>query len=125
MQGTQSWTSASRNVAFERQLAKALEGEVCFDHFTRGRYATDASIYQIVPQGVAFPASEADVAAALQVAGEHGVAVIARGGGTSQNGQPIGDGSAPDCNRPVRRARRPSSGRSRSARRFPCAVHVA
>jgi FAD/FMN-containing dehydrogenase/Fe-S oxidoreductase len=86
-------------VAFERQLGRALDGEVHFDHFTRGRYASDASIYQIVPQGVAFPKSEGDVAAALQIAGEHDVPVIARGGGTSQNGQPIGDGLILDMSR--------------------------
>jgi FAD/FMN-containing dehydrogenase/Fe-S oxidoreductase len=89
----------SRNLGFERRLSQALEGEVRFDAFTRGRYATDASIYQILPQGVAFPKSEADIAAALQIAAEHGVAVIARGGGTSQNGQPIGDGLVLDLSR--------------------------
>jgi len=91
--------SHSRNLGFERRLAKALEGEVRFDAFTRGRYATDASIYQILPQGVAFPKSEADIAAALTIAAEHGVPVIARGGGTSQNGQPIGDGLVLDMSR--------------------------
>ncbi|WP_332685725.1 FAD-binding and (Fe-S)-binding domain-containing protein [Bosea sp. (in: a-proteobacteria)] len=89
----------SRNLGFERKLSQALEGEVRFDAFTRGRYATDASIYQIVPQGVAFPKSEADIAAALTIAAEHGVPVIARGGGTSQNGQPIGDGLVLDISR--------------------------
>jgi FAD/FMN-containing dehydrogenase/Fe-S oxidoreductase len=89
----------SRNLGFERKLAQALEGEVRFDAFTRGRYATDASIYQIVPQGVAFPKSEADIAAALTIAAEHGVPVIARGGGTSQNGQPIGDALILDMSR--------------------------
>lgn len=89
----------SRNLGFERKLSQALEGEVRFDAFTRGRYATDASIYQIVPQGVAFPKSEADIAAALTIAAEHGVPVIARGGGTSQNGQPIGDALILDLSR--------------------------
>lgn len=89
----------SRNLGFERKLARALEGEVRFDAFTRGRYATDASIYQILPQGVAFPKNEADIAAALTIAAEHGVPVIARGGGTSQNGQPIGDGLVLDMSR--------------------------
>jgi FAD/FMN-containing dehydrogenase/Fe-S oxidoreductase len=89
----------SRNLGLERRLVQALEGEVRFDAFTRGRYATDASIYQIIPQGVAFPKSEADIAAALQVAAEHGVPVIARGGGTSQNGQPIGDALILDLSR--------------------------
>jgi FAD/FMN-containing dehydrogenase/Fe-S oxidoreductase len=89
----------SRNLGLERRLAQALEGEVRFDAFTRGRYATDASIYQIIPQGVAFPKSEADIAAALTIAAEHGVPVIARGGGTSQNGQPIGDALILDMSR--------------------------
>lgn len=89
----------SRNLGLERRLAQALEGEVRFDAFTRGRYATDASIYQIIPQGIAFPKSETDIAAALQIAAEHGVPVIARGGGTSQNGQPIGDALILDMSR--------------------------
>lgn len=92
-------SAGRRNIALERQLAKALEGEVRFDLFTRGRYATDASIYQIVPEGVVFPKHEADIAAALQIAAEHGVPVIARGGGTSQNGQPIGNGLILDMSR--------------------------
>ena len=91
--------SGPRNVPLETALAKALAGEVRFDDFTRGRYATDASIYQIMPEGVAYPKTEADVAAALQIAREHGVPVIARGGGTSQNGQPIGPGLVLDMSR--------------------------
>lgn len=97
MHGT--FKAGERNVALERALARALEGEVRFNAFTRGRYATDASIYQIMPAGVAFPKSEADVQAALQVAAEHGVPVIARGAGTSQNGQPIGSGLVLDFSR--------------------------
>lgn len=92
-------SGAARNLGLERRLSRSLEGEVRFDAFTRGRYATDASIYQIIPQGVAFPRSEADIAAALQIAAEHGVPVIARGGGTSQNGQPIGDALILDLSR--------------------------
>ncbi|MFC3124225.1 FAD-binding and (Fe-S)-binding domain-containing protein [Pseudoroseomonas globiformis] len=89
----------SRNLGLERRLSQALRGEVHFDAFTRGRYATDASIYQIMPQGVVFPRDEADIAATLSIAAEHGIPVIARGGGTSQNGQPIGDGLILDCSR--------------------------
>ncbi|HEX4023480.1 MAG TPA: FAD-binding oxidoreductase, partial [Steroidobacteraceae bacterium] len=89
----------SRDLALERQLAGALEGEVAFDAFTRGRYATDASIYQIMPAGVAFPKTAADLEAILKITGEHGVAVIMRGAGTSQNGQPIGSGLIVDCSR--------------------------
>jgi FAD/FMN-containing dehydrogenase/Fe-S oxidoreductase len=88
-----------RDLGLERQLAKAIEGQVRFDAFTRGRYATDASIYQIMPVGVVFPKSAGDVEASLKIAREHGVPVIARGGGTSQNGQPIGAGLILDFSR--------------------------
>lgn len=89
----------TRNVRLERRLQSALEGEVRFDLPTRGRYATDASIYQILPEGVVLPRTPADIAAAMAVAREEGVPVILRGGGTSQNGQPIGHGLVIDCSR--------------------------
>jgi FAD/FMN-containing dehydrogenase/Fe-S oxidoreductase len=89
----------TRNLALERKLTLALEGEVCFDAFTRGRFATDASIYQIMPEGVVFPKSVTDVEAVLAIANEMGVPVIARGGGTSQNGQPLGSGLVVDFSR--------------------------
>jgi FAD/FMN-containing dehydrogenase/Fe-S oxidoreductase len=89
----------ARNFDLERRLAKAVGGEVRFDAFTRGRYATDASIYQIFPQGVVFPRGAEDIAAVLDIAREQGVPVIMRGGGTSQNGQPIGNGIVVDCSR--------------------------
>jgi hypothetical protein len=39
----------------ERRLKTQLLGEVQFDRFTRGRYATDASHYQMMPIGVVAP----------------------------------------------------------------------
>jgi FAD/FMN-containing dehydrogenase/Fe-S oxidoreductase len=91
--------TASRNVRLERRLTSAIAGEVRFDLPTRGRFATDASIYQIMPEGVVFPRSATDVAAVLDIARDEGVPVIFRGGGTSQNGQPIGRGLIVDCSR--------------------------
>ena len=72
------------------RLRKALEGEVLFDRFSRGRYATDASHYQIEPVGVVVPRSDEDVRAALEIAREEGVPLLPRGGGTSQSGQTVG-----------------------------------
>jgi FAD/FMN-containing dehydrogenase/Fe-S oxidoreductase len=63
---------------------------VRFDAFTRGRYSTDASIYQIEPIGVVIPRTEEDIARAIHIAAEHGVPVLPRGGGTSQIGQTVG-----------------------------------
>jgi len=92
-------TLQARDLDLERLLARSLEGDVRFDTFTRGRYATDASIYQIAPRGVVFPRSADDIAATLEIARSRGTPVIMRGGGTSQNGQPIGDGIVVDCSR--------------------------
>ena len=73
-----------------RRLSREMRGDVLFDAASRGRYATDASIYQIQPLGVAVPQTEADLAIALDVARDLKVPVLARGGGTSQCGQTVG-----------------------------------
>ena len=72
-----------------RRLAAEVEGEVLFDVFSRGRYATDASIYQMDPIGVVIARHDRDVAAAMEIAAEAGVPVLPRGGGTSQCGQTV------------------------------------
>jgi FAD/FMN-containing dehydrogenase/Fe-S oxidoreductase len=72
-------------------LRRDLDGEVLFDRFDRGRYATDASHYQIVPLGIVVPKSRDDVERALALAARHGVPVLPRGAGTSQCGQTVGE----------------------------------
>ncbi|MGD9867964.1 MAG: FAD-binding oxidoreductase, partial [Hyphomicrobiales bacterium] len=76
--------------ALERRLRAEIEGEVLFDRFTRGRYSTDASIYQIEPLGVVIPKTTADLAAIVALAAEEDVPVLPRGGATSQSGQTVG-----------------------------------
>jgi len=83
----------------EARLKRELRGEVLFDAFTRGRYSTDASIYQIEPLGVVVPKDREDVAAALQIAREEGVPVLPRGGGTSQCGQTVARALVLDCSK--------------------------
>src|SRR3954462_8810309 len=39
----------------ERKLKAEITGDVMFDRFSRGRYATDASHYQMMPLGVVAP----------------------------------------------------------------------
>ena len=68
-----------------------MQGDVFFDSFSRGRYSTDASIYQIQPIGVVVPETEADVEIAVQIAADQGIPVLPRGAGTSQTGQAIGE----------------------------------
>jgi FAD/FMN-containing dehydrogenase/Fe-S oxidoreductase len=83
----------------EARLRRELQGEVMFDAFSRGRYSTDASIYQIEPLGVAAPKGRDDIAAALAIAREEGVPVLPRGGGTSQCGQTVGRALVLDCSK--------------------------
>jgi len=72
-------------------LSKRVEGDIHFDPFSRGRYATDASFYQMMPLGVLCPKSEDDISAAIDIAREQGIPVLARGAGTSQCGQTVNE----------------------------------
>ena len=83
----------------ERRLKAELTGEVQFDRFSRGRYATDASHYQIMPVGVVAPRSVEEAERAIAVARAEGVSVLARGGGTSQAGQAVGESLIVDCSK--------------------------
>ncbi len=77
--------------ALAERLRRAIAGEVLFDAGSRGRYSTDASIYQIEPIGVVVPKSDEDVKAALAIAREERLPVLPRGAGTSQCGQTVGE----------------------------------
>ncbi len=81
------------------RLRKNLRGRVLFDAGSRGRYSTDASIYQIEPIGIVVPRDKEDVAAAIGIAREEGVPVLPRGGGTSQCGQTVGRALVIDCSK--------------------------
>ena len=81
-------------------LASAISThDVRSDRGSRALYATDASVYQIVPFMVAFPATAADVAEVVRICSRFQVPITARGGGTSQAGQSIGAGVILDCSR--------------------------
>jgi FAD/FMN-containing dehydrogenase/Fe-S oxidoreductase len=82
-----------------RRLAKEVDGEVLFDAASRGRYSTDASIYQVTPVGVVVPRTVEAAIASMQVAIEEGVAVLPRGAGTSQCGQTVGEALVIDDSR--------------------------
>jgi FAD/FMN-containing dehydrogenase/Fe-S oxidoreductase len=85
--------------ALAARLRQNLRGEVLFDPASRGRYSTDASIYQIEPLGVVVPRDREDVAAAIAIAREEDVPVLPRGGGTSQCGQTVGRALVIDCSK--------------------------
>ena len=72
------------------RLRRDVDGEVLFDAGSRGRYSTDASIYQVEPVGVVVPRNAEAARAAIAIALEHEVPVLARGAGSSQCGQTVG-----------------------------------
>jgi FAD/FMN-containing dehydrogenase/Fe-S oxidoreductase len=83
----------------EERLRREIKGDVLFDRFTRGRYSTDASIYQMEPLGVVVAKDRGDIAAAIQIAREEGVPVLPRGGGTSQCGQTVNRALVVECSK--------------------------
>jgi FAD/FMN-containing dehydrogenase/Fe-S oxidoreductase len=83
----------------ERRLKAARGGDARFDRFTRGRYATDASHYQIMPLGVLVPRTIEEAEHAIDICRAEGAAVTARGGGTSQAGQTVNRALVIDCSR--------------------------
>ena len=85
-----------------RRLRKETQGEVLFDSASRGRYATDASIYQIMPIGVFVPKTTQDIAIAIAIARELKAPLLPRGGGTSQCGQTTGAALVIDTSKHLR-----------------------
>ena len=85
------------------RLARDTRGEVLFTPADRGRYATDASIYQEMPVGVFVPRSTEDVRLALDICRDLKVPIVPRGGGTSQCGQTVGAGLVIDHAKHVRK----------------------
>jgi FAD/FMN-containing dehydrogenase/Fe-S oxidoreductase len=86
-----------------QRLQREIEGEVLFDAFSRGRYSTDASHYQIEPLGVIVAKTEQDVRTAMEIAAEEGIPLLPRGGGTSQCGQTIGEALVVDVSKHLNR----------------------
>jgi anaerobic glycerol-3-phosphate dehydrogenase C subunit len=75
-----------------KYLSTLLEGEVLVDRLTRLLYSTDASIYEIEPKAVVLPRTVEDVLRVVKFAGEEGVPVFARGGGSGLAGESLGPG---------------------------------
>src|SRR6516165_857898 len=91
-------TELKRSV-LAQHLRRHVEGEVRFDPTSRRLYSTDGSIYHVEPLGVVVPRTAEDVVVVVQIAGEMGVPLTARGGGTSLSGQSIGPGIVLDCSK--------------------------
>ncbi len=92
-----------KSSALARRLQRETTGEVLFDAFSRGRYATDASFYQMMPAGVVIPKTMDEALRALAICRADGRVVTARGGGTSQCGQTINEGVVIDFSKHLNR----------------------
>src|SRR5258708_1154547 len=92
-------TAAQLLPGLERKLKAEITGDVMFDRFSRGRYATDASHYQMTPLGVVVPRTVAEAERTIAMAREEGVSVLPRGGGTSQSGQTVNSSLVVDCSK--------------------------
>ena len=84
------------------RLTTETRGEVLISAADRGRYATDASIYQMMPLAAFVPGDAADVKTALDICRDLKVPIVPRGGGTSQCGQTVGAGLVIDYSKHVR-----------------------
>ena len=85
--------------ALAARLKREITGDVLFDTYSRGRYATDASFYQIMPAGVVVPRSMDEALRAMAITRNEGRIVTPRGGGTSQCGQTVNDGIVIDVSK--------------------------
>src|SRR3954470_19577106 len=90
-------------MTLEERLTREITGEVLFDRFNRGRYATDASFYQIMPAGVVVPRTMDEALRTLAIARDDGRIVTPRGGGTSQCGQTVNEGLVVDFSKHLNR----------------------
>ncbi|MGC2775009.1 MAG: FAD-linked oxidase C-terminal domain-containing protein [Bradyrhizobium sp.] len=87
----------------EQKLRAEITGDVFFDRFNCGRYATDASFYQVVPAGVVVPRTIDEALQTLAIARDDGRIVTPRGGGTSQCGQTVNVGLVVDFSKHLNR----------------------
>ena len=93
--------------ALSKRLARETRGEVLWSAADKGRYSTDASIYQITPVGVLVPKTLEDVRIALDICRELRVPIVPRGGGTSQCGQTVGVGLVIDYSKHINKIAAP------------------
>ena len=101
--GAEKPQNSAENSALAARLAREMTGDVFFDAFNRGRYATDASFYQIMPLGVVVPRTMDEALRALAIARDEGRIVTPRGGGTSQCGQTVNEGIVVDFSKHLNR----------------------
>lgn len=88
---------------FHAKLAGSLQGECDFSPTGIAMYTSDASNYRQIPLGVVFPQTVDDIVTTATMCKAHGLPLLMRGGGTSQNGQCVNEAIIMDCSRHLKR----------------------
>ena len=96
-------SATNENLAAIEALKSALPGSVRDDRLARALYATDASIYEIVPDAVVFPRTIEDIQSAVRICASHRIPITARGAGTGLAGGAVNRGISLDCSRNLNR----------------------
>lgn len=82
-----------------KSLQQQVSCEIHTSDLMRSIYATDASIYQEIPLGVAYPKNADEIRELVLLARENGFSLIPRSGGTSLSGQCVGNGLVVDVSK--------------------------
>ncbi len=91
--------SPDQILKISKDISSKVQGKTLFDEFSRGRYSTDASVYQIKPIGVVLPKDTNDVLNVMEYSQKNSIPLLARGGGSSQCGQTVGESLVLDYSR--------------------------
>lgn len=81
------------------QLQAKMTGELHFDELMKVLYATDASVYRMLPLAVALPKTKEDIKLLMTFAKMHQTSLIPRAAGTSLAGQCVGKGIVVDVSK--------------------------
>lgn len=104
--------------------AATAPDRVLVGELERVAFASDASMYRLVPRAVALPRDEGEVAAILAVARRHRVPVTFRAAGTSLSGQGVTDGILVEVARHWKGATVEAEGRRLRARPGMIGAHL-
>lgn len=80
-------------------LRTNLSGELFHDDLVKSIYATDASVYRMLPLAVAYPKNNQDIKTLIKFAKTYNTSLIPRTAGTSLAGQVVGKGIVVDVSK--------------------------
>ncbi|AUC76368.1 FAD-binding and (Fe-S)-binding domain-containing protein [Olleya sp. Bg11-27] len=81
------------------KLKNSLLGELYYDDLIKSIYATDASVYRMLPIAVAYPKNNEDIKTLIAFAKTNNTSLIPRTAGTSLAGQCVGNGIVVDVSK--------------------------